>query len=247
MAIIGIQDDKTAQAEAASLKVASQRGQACADVLFETIRAHAKGWIPFLKDIFKMNGDERKGFRTGVKAHLAAGRKERDTLKNDVNFVPFKKALASATTRASEMVGFSEACDMGYKPDFELTYHFIIGQSVVFRQSKASSGPAKGRTATPVMDKVKSYIVNLLKSGALTHGQLKDVETLVHTLSTMNPKEVVADAPKPPKAVAATPAPGDRRVKQVTNVTAIRRATDTQTQVNEAANAAIERAAAAAK
>ncbi len=252
MAIIGIQDDKTAQAEAASLKVAAQRGQACADVLFETIRANAKGWIPFLKDIAKMNDTERKGFREGVKNHLARMRKEHEFLKNDVQYPAVKKALATATTRASEMVGFSLACDsvLGFRPDWEMGYHFIISTSVLFRKSKAESGEtAKGRTATPVMDKVKGYIVNLLKSGALTHAQLKDVETLVHTLASMNPKAVIAEAPKPPKAVVVAPAPGDRRVKQVSNVTAIRRATDVpntaQAQVNEAANAAIERAAAA--
>lgn len=167
-------------------------GAGAAESFLNCVKAQAVSLKVYLQRIAETDQQWRKGFRVALdkaRDDMRAHAKAREGMPDEDVFA---QALRSALPRISEAIGFSKAVDAGFVPDMTQGYHAIIGAATAFRNSQSASGgsdegkdsvgptvkKSRGRKATPVLDKVKNYLLGL----SLTLEQLEDVSKMVDTL-----------------------------------------------------------------
>lgn len=165
-------------------------GAGAAEAFINVVKSQAVSLKVYLQRIAETDQQWRKGFRVtldkardDMRAHVSAREGMADQKV-------YEQALRSALPRISEAIGFSKAIDAGFTPDMTQGYHAIIGAATAFRNSSSASGEPgtesvgptvrkqRGRTKTPVLDKVKNYLLGL----SLTVEQLADVGKMVDTM-----------------------------------------------------------------
>lgn len=189
MTIIGLKLDKGQINKDNADAGMKARGEGIADMLVRCVKDQQTTLKRFLVDIAALDQQGRKAFRLSVNKHLKNIRAHVNSAKGTPEEAAWATTGRSAGVRLSEAVTFSRACDAGYTPAFaEMPYHSCIGMARTFLQSESSTGPTvrRGRKATPVLDKVKQFLLKLEAAGELKHSQLKDVEILVHTMASVS-------------------------------------------------------------
>lgn len=169
-------------------------GAGAAEAFITLVKSQGVSLKGYLQRIAETDQQWRKGFRVALEkarddmhAHVKAREGKAD-------LPVYEQALRSAMPRFSEAIGFSKAIDAGFVPDMSQGYHALIGAANAFRRSQSAaagtdeasaSGPtvrkSRGRKATPVLDKVKNYLLSL----SLTVEQLEDVGKMVATLTAV--------------------------------------------------------------
>jgi hypothetical protein len=157
-------------------------GKAVAELFIRFEKETAEKGKMLLKSIFNLSQAGRSAFRVALSQALKDDRDELKLYKGMPEYDLFKSALSTRAVRFSEVKIFSESCDHGFTPNFEDKYHQILGTARVQLRSESSVGPTvhktRGRKATPVLDKVKNYLLSL----SLTVEQLEDVSRMVDTM-----------------------------------------------------------------
>lgn len=187
MTIIGAKLDQGAVNKANANAGMKARGEAIAEKLMAHIRDQSTSLKRYLSDIIDLDQTGRKAFRVAVGHHLKEIQRHVKDKAGTAEHDLWKSTARSAGVRLSEAVTFSKAVDAGYAPVLaDMPYHAMVTASRMFLRSESAAGPTqrRGRKATPVLDKIKQYILKLEQSGELKHSQLKDVEVLVHTMAT---------------------------------------------------------------
>jgi hypothetical protein len=182
----------TQETKKANDKANYDAGAGAAEAFLNVVKSQAVSLKVYLQRIAETDQQWRKGFRVTLD-------KARDDMRAHVNarkgmpdFEVYEQAFKSTQPRISEAITFSKAIDNGFTPDMAQGYHAIIGASRAFLNSSSASsegepgtesiGPTvrkqRGRKATPVLDKVKNYLLGL----SLTVEQLEDVSRMVDTM-----------------------------------------------------------------
>lgn len=166
-------------------------GAGAAEAFISLVKSQGVSLKVYLQRIAETDQQWRKGFRVALEKARDDMRAHVKAREGKADLPVYEQALRSALPRFSEAIGFSKAVDAGFQPDMSQGYHAIIGAANAFRQSNSAakgtdeasaSGPtvrkSRGRKSTPVLDKVKNYLLSL----SLTVEQLEDVGKMVATL-----------------------------------------------------------------
>jgi hypothetical protein len=159
------------------------QGEALASLFLKEVQNQADIFKRFALDLVPLVYEARRAFRSALSKHL---KEMRAHVKASGDAPNFKKAMASAVVRVSEITTISHALDAGMKLNKKHPFHTMVAEARVFREAQASgendaNGPTRrrGRKATPVLDKVKNYLNKL----ELTPAQLEEIAEMVATMA----------------------------------------------------------------
>jgi len=184
----------TTDVKAANDKANYDAGTGAAEAFVSLVKSQGVALKVYLQRISETDQQWRKGFRVALEKARDDMRAHVKAREGMADLSVYEQALRSAMPRFSEAIGFSKAIDAGFVPDMSQGYHAIIGAANAFRNSASAAqgtdsttnaGPtqrkARGRKSTPVLDKVKNYLLSL----SLTVEQLEDVGKMVATLTAV--------------------------------------------------------------
>lgn len=184
----------TTDVKKANDKANYDAGAGAAEAFLSLVKAQAVSLKVYLQRIAETDQQWRKGFRVALTKHRDDMAEHVKARKGMADSAVYEQAYKSAQPRISEAITFSKAIDAGFVPDMAQGYHAIVGASRAFlnassaaqgTDSTTNAGPtqrkARGRKATPVLDKVKNYLLSL----SLTVEQLEDVGKMVATLAAV--------------------------------------------------------------
>jgi hypothetical protein len=138
------------------------QGAALAELFMKYVEENGNKLKSVLQSLTELSNVGRDQFRREVdmirKTRAEFVKEAKGTDKHDF----LKRVHQSAAVRLSEVSVFSKALDLGYTPDFNQTYHTIVSEARMFKDSKASSGAeTRGRKAKPDIDKAMEYLAKL--------------------------------------------------------------------------------------
>lgn len=154
-------------------------GAALAQSIINESMAQAGSWGRYYRDLLALESWGRGAFKKTLNASV----KDKDyKMKTD----PAEDVRRrSAKVRISEFNTIARALDAGVSFDAQWSYHYAVGQARIALKSEGKAS-TKGRKATPLMDKIKAYIIKNVPAE-----NMSDVATMIATMAQVHG----ADAP----------------------------------------------------
>lgn len=155
--------------EAANKKAGAAKGAALAERVIKIINEQAVSLTRVLKNICELTQEGRTEFRSFLKADLNWKKEQLSYLEEGTgDYEIFRRAVASANTRVSELIQFSIAVDRGFAFDEDKNFHSSISEARMFNEGSADNGNTgptrrRGRPATPTLDKLKKWLKDNVK------------------------------------------------------------------------------------
>jgi hypothetical protein len=157
------------------------RGEALADMAIAEAKAQGTIWTRYYRDMFDLDIDGRKAFRSRIAEHnKALIAYVKDAGGKDA--APAHQGAKSSTfVRLSELTTITKAMDAGVSFDKEWPFHYAVGVARSALKS-AGAGSTRGRKATPTLEKLKAWITK-----NVSDADMPAAAELVATMAKLKP------------------------------------------------------------